>query len=182
METKEEALAFVEKELNIELKGVKKKSNELVFARAVYYYICREHLALSYADIGRPLEKHHATVLHSVRDIVPFIKTKQPYKGLIRRIDNIFDSIQAEKTASDVEFIDTEKIEVQIQLREKIRENEHLRQQLESLHAQYGKLEAKYSFITSQRDLKDIIDRIPKRKKEEMFNKMLTAARLVYNG
>lgn len=182
MENREEALSFVEKELKIKLRKVKKKSNELVFARAVYYYICKHHLGLSYMATGELVNKNHATVIHSYRHILPYIKKINPYRSLIERIDIMFASIEEQKRFDDQENIDAEKVMLKVNLKNKIIENEQLLLKIESLNRKIDTLQVKYGFLDSKKDLKDIVDRIPKYKREEMLEKMLTAARTVYNA
>ena len=50
------------------------RKRELVEARSVYYKVCRDKLFMGYQEIADSLEKNHATVLHSVKNVFPQLK------------------------------------------------------------------------------------------------------------
>jgi len=63
----------VEEYLNVDLnkRGVNGKHSRYrgdVIARSIYYGLCRELTPYSLEQIGRTLEQHHATVLHTINN------------------------------------------------------------------------------------------------------------------
>ena len=62
----EKILEIVEKETNFDL-NVKKRKRELVYSRAVYFKLAREHTKESLHRIGRLVNKDHATALHGIK-------------------------------------------------------------------------------------------------------------------
>jgi chromosomal replication initiation ATPase DnaA len=58
----------IEHYLNIDI-SIRKRLPRLVFARALYFGLCRELTKLSLAEIGDTLNKNHATVLHGLRKV-----------------------------------------------------------------------------------------------------------------
>jgi len=64
----------LEQELQINLdhrrdNGKHLRRRDYVYARALYYGICREVTNLSLDQIGRTLGQNHATVLHSIKNV-----------------------------------------------------------------------------------------------------------------
>ncbi|QDP50512.1 MAG: putative bacterial DnaA helix-turn-helix protein [Prokaryotic dsDNA virus sp.] len=60
--------------------NTRKRQN--VYARAIYFKLCKELTKLTLKEIGQTLNKTHATVLHSINNIFPAIKLydKKLYK------------------------------------------------------------------------------------------------------
>ena len=47
---------------------------DYVFARACYYYLCRNFGEMSFAKIAKSVNKNHATVMHSLKELPYIIK------------------------------------------------------------------------------------------------------------
>jgi chromosomal replication initiation ATPase DnaA len=58
----------VEEELNIDLENICRR-REYVYARALYFGLCKELTKDSLDFIGSTLDKNHATVLHNINNI-----------------------------------------------------------------------------------------------------------------
>lgn len=60
------------------------RKQELIFARHMFCYLCRKHLQMSLADIGRILMRDHSTIINAVSkasDLIEYDKiTKQRYE------------------------------------------------------------------------------------------------------
>jgi hypothetical protein len=59
---------FVEDNLGIVLTK-NTREREYVEARSLYFKLCRDFTSKSCSEIGRSLKKHHATVIHSVKNV-----------------------------------------------------------------------------------------------------------------
>lgn len=71
-----EIIDFINTELNIDIRK-KKKTNEYVFARTVYYKLAKELTNLPISEIGRQVNKDHCSVLHNLRNFDEVIKRKE---------------------------------------------------------------------------------------------------------
>lgn len=49
------------------------RKREVVYSRALYYKLCREHSDKSLEEIGKLLNKDHSTVLHGLNNTFPTI-------------------------------------------------------------------------------------------------------------
>ena len=70
---KKDIIRFINNELNIDITK-KKKTNEYVFARTVYYKLCRELTNAPLEEIGRQVNKDHCSVLHNLKNFDHIIK------------------------------------------------------------------------------------------------------------
>lgn len=61
---------FVESNLGIVLTR-NTRQREYVEARALYFKLCRDFTSKSWFDIGKTLDKNHATVIHAVNNVYP---------------------------------------------------------------------------------------------------------------
>ena len=52
---------------------INSRKRELVEARAFYYELARRLTTHTFQKIGDPLEKHHATVMYSLNNVVKFL-------------------------------------------------------------------------------------------------------------
>ena len=98
MENKLETLQkVIESRLDIKLnKNTRKK--EYIFARALFYALAYDGKRFTYSTIGKYMGKDHATVLHSVKNVLPQIMFDEKYKRLYDELSLILvDSID-EKT------------------------------------------------------------------------------------
>lgn len=61
---------LVETETGISLDS-KERNRKNVYARAIYFKICRDRTGLSLQQIGNTVNKHHASVLYSINNTFP---------------------------------------------------------------------------------------------------------------
>ena len=66
-------IRFINNELNIDITK-KKKTNEYVFARTVYYKLSKELTRTSLNEIGRQVNKDHCSVLHNLKNFEHIVK------------------------------------------------------------------------------------------------------------
>ena len=94
--TTKEIKVLVETELDID-KSNKSRKRKLVYARAIYFKICRDRTYLSLQEIGDTLNLNHATVLHAVKNVFPSFKLYNPeYLALYKKIINTDEYIPVE--------------------------------------------------------------------------------------
>ena len=65
--------SIVEKHTKIKLSKPTRQF-DYVFARSCYYYLCRSFGEMSFAKISATVEKNHATVMHSLKELPYIIK------------------------------------------------------------------------------------------------------------
>lgn len=98
----------------VDLNNQDKNSNRIqqnVFARMIYFTLCKEYTKLSLAAIGKTLKpsKDHSTVLYNVRQMDNFLTSpqnsnkeiKSQYNNIKSKIEYIKDKIKE----TDVDFI-----------------------------------------------------------------------------
>lgn len=110
---------------------------EYVFGRTLYYGLCKKYTHYSLASIGRSINKNHATVLHSL-------------KNLERDVINNTDHFFAEKWIRANEVIDDlfnnkdnmKKYDMRIQLSLLSSHNERLISQVNELKNELSKLQS----------------------------------------
>ena len=83
----QEIKKLVEQETNNSL-NTKTRKRDIVYTRAVYFKLCRIHTQQPLSNIGRPVGRDHATVLHGIRlfDNV-LIEYEQSYLELFTKLD-----------------------------------------------------------------------------------------------
>lgn len=57
---------LVERELDLDLSNPS-RLRAIVYARAVYFKLCRQHMSCSLSEIGMSVGRDHATVLHGIK-------------------------------------------------------------------------------------------------------------------
>ena len=76
---KNRIIKIVSDQLQIDLVGTAKhRKRNYVYARAIYYRITRDLTVESLADIGKPLKKNHATVVHALNNVFTSIESYEP--------------------------------------------------------------------------------------------------------
>lgn len=80
-------------ELDIKINSRKR---EIVEARAFYYELARRLTSYSFVKIGGSLDKTHATVMHSINNVVPFLDKEL--------IDKSINDLSYNKLVSITEF------------------------------------------------------------------------------
>ena len=71
-----EIIDFINAELKIDITK-KKKTNQYVFARTVYYKLAKELTNLPIAEIGRQVNKDHCSVIHNLKNFEEVVKRKE---------------------------------------------------------------------------------------------------------
>lgn len=87
----EEIKEVVEQETNEQL-DIRNRKREVVYARAVYFKLCKEHTRNSLARIGRSVGKDHATVLHGIKVFdyqIDVYEDAIEYKNIFLKLDKI---------------------------------------------------------------------------------------------
>jgi hypothetical protein len=88
---------LVENELGYNISG-KTRARQVVYGRAIYFKICKDRTNLSLQEIGETLNLHHATVLHSIRNVFPAFEMYNPeYMEIYNRIIKADEYIPADK-------------------------------------------------------------------------------------
>ena len=82
---------IVEKYAKIDISS-KTRIQKFVYTRAMYFYLCREYTILSLKEIGRSVNKDHATVIHGVKLFNDWISEHE--KGFIKMYEKIENEIQ----------------------------------------------------------------------------------------
>ncbi len=65
--------SIIEKETKLSL-NVKSRKREYIFARALYFKLCKEQTSNTLEKIGKSIGFSHANVMHSINKIYPEIK------------------------------------------------------------------------------------------------------------
>ena len=95
--TTTQIMNLVENELGYNISG-KTRARQVVYGRAIYFKICKDRTNLSFQEIGETLNLHHATVLHSIRNVFPAFEMYNPeYMEIYNRIIKAEEYIPADK-------------------------------------------------------------------------------------
>jgi len=95
--TTTQIMNLVENELGYNISG-KTRARQVVYGRAIYFKICKDRTNLSLQEIGETLNLHHATVLHSIRNVFPAFEMYNPeYMEIYNRIIKAEEYIPADK-------------------------------------------------------------------------------------
>ena len=95
--TTTQIMNLVENELGYNISG-KTRARQVVYGRAIYFKICKDRTNLSLQEIGETLNLHHATVLHSIRNVFPAFEMYNPeYMEIYNRIIKAEVNIPADK-------------------------------------------------------------------------------------
>jgi hypothetical protein len=125
---------IVEIETDSDLK-LKSRQREIVYARSIYYKLCKTHTRATLSSIGKSVKKDHATVLHGLRlfdDVITKYEDAQDYKRIHGKLDRMFRN----KSTSIERFVDPSNYYRQkykdalLELRKVRNENRMLKKQL----------------------------------------------------
>tara|TARA_R100001440_G_scaffold73735_1_gene98530 strand:- start:2464 stop:2871 length:408 start_codon:yes stop_codon:yes gene_type:complete len=125
---------IVEIETDADLK-LKSRQREIVYARSIYYKLCKTHTRATLSSIGKSVKKDHATVLHGLRlfdDVITKYEDAQDYKRIHSKLDRMFRN----KSTSIERFVDPSNYyrqkykDVLLELRKTRNENRMLKKQL----------------------------------------------------
>ena len=70
----------------------KRRTREMVYARAVYYRLCKDLTSHSLAEIGSCLHKDHATVLHGLK-VFEYLEFNKDY-SYIKAYEEMYDRLK----------------------------------------------------------------------------------------
>ena len=125
---------IVEIETDADLK-LKSRQREIVYARSIYYKLCKTHTRATLSSIGKSVKKDHATVLHGLRlfdDVITKYEDAQDYKRIHSKLDRMFRN----KSTSIERFVDPSNYyrekykDALLELRKVRNENRMLKKQL----------------------------------------------------
>jgi len=74
-----------------QMKG-KCRKRELNDVRQIAMWIIRKGTSMSFYDVGKVFNRHHATVLHAVKNVEGLIQTDNKYRADVEQILNHIDS------------------------------------------------------------------------------------------
>jgi len=161
---KEEIIEFyineIEQELNVDLFKYRSKTNEMVFARAVAYYIFMEGFGMSCTEIGKVFGKSHATVMHSINKIIPHLKTVPKY---YRVIDRLFMYTPMHKRLNKQAILDPD-LKVRHDMSNLLIINNKLTLDNRLLHEEIGKIHAELEAYRNGQRLLGILKDVPEEK------------------
>ncbi len=125
---------IVEIETDSDLK-VKSRQREIVYARSIYYKLCKTHTRATLSSIGKSVKKDHATVLHGLRlfdDVITKYEDAQDYKRIHGKLDRMFrnKSTSIERFVDPLNYYREKYKETLLELRKVRNENRMLKKQL----------------------------------------------------
>lgn len=183
MKTVTEVTKFVEDKLNLNLTSKvskNKRTRELVYARCVVYHICRSNFAMSLAEIGKPFGKDHATVLHNLNNVLHLVLQEEIYTDVINKANKIIEFDKESEVESVKKFFQLQDAEYEIaQLNA---ENRQLRKELSSLEEQTKELNRYIDSMPMHKELSMYFSRMTKSKRALAEERVLNAARMIYNA
>jgi len=115
-----EIIEFINAELNIDITK-KKKTNQYVFARTLYYKLAKELTNLPISEIGREVNKDHCSVIHNLKNFDEVVKRKE--------LKKIYDTFKEFPIQED-----------RVTYTQALTINEQLRTELLSLRQKYDQL------------------------------------------
>jgi hypothetical protein len=128
------------------------RKRQYVEARAIFYKLCREFTKLSLEEIGKQVDRDHASVLHGIRSLNNWIEYDNRIKNNLRILRNKVRNFEDEKDT--VIELDESIVLKYVQLKEQVKEQEEiindLRKALADItekHTRREKFYQKYGFI-----------------------------------
>jgi ADP-heptose:LPS heptosyltransferase len=115
-----EIINYINKELDIDITK-KRKTNQYVFARTLYYKLCKEYTNLPLTEIGAGVNKDHCSVLHNLKNFDEVIKRP--------KLKKIYDTFKLYPIEED-----------RLQYTDAIKLNEQLRNELLETKQKYTQL------------------------------------------
>ena len=95
--TTQQIKQLIETELNIEI-NAKSRKRKNVYARAIYFKICRDRTHLSLKELGDTLKLNHATELHGLNNVFPTFEIyNHDYMEVYSKIKNSEEYIPVEE-------------------------------------------------------------------------------------
>ena len=128
------------------------RKRQYVEARAIYFKLCRIFTQLSLEQIGKSVNRDHASVLHGVRSINTWVQVDKRMNNNMRILKNKIINYQVEKDKT-VELNESIVLKY-IQLKEQVKWQEEMIQKLNTdlneitiKHDKREKFYVKYGFI-----------------------------------
>mgnify|MGYP003626703200 FL=1 len=128
------------------------RKRQYVEARAIYFKLCREFTQLSLEQIGKSVNRDHASVLHGVRSINTWVQVDKRMSNSMHILRNKIINYQIEKDET-VELNESIVLKY-IQLKEQVKELEEINKTLSTdlneitiKHDKREKFYLKYGFI-----------------------------------
>lgn len=183
MKNIKEVTEFVEKHLNVDLTSKlnkKKRTDDLVLARCVVYHICRSNFGMSLAKIGANFDKDHSTVLHSLRTSLDFILSEKVYSDVIKRANAIIEMARGSEKDTVKEYLNLE--DLQYDYNKLKSENRQLKKELSSLEEQTKELRRYIDSMPMHKELSMYFSRMDSSKRALAEERVLNAARMIYNA
>ncbi len=150
----EEIKVYIENCLGINLSNRTRKRN-YVYARALYFKLCKEYTRLSLADIGSSVNMDHATVLHAINNVFPMVIQHD------RHLSDLYEDYRFSHK-HDIESI----FENYSRL---LRENIELRNEIKDVKESEGLLDRRFV---------DLYNEIPKQKINDVCDKLDTIVKV----
>lgn len=94
---------YVENQTGLDLSN-KSRERNYAYARAIYFYLCRQYTRNTTTQIGKSLGKNHATVLHAINNIIP----------TVLKYDKALASVCLDFKGGEVEYIDVRKRKIDL--------------------------------------------------------------------
>tara|TARA_R110002050_G_scaffold44879_2_gene106613 strand:+ start:561 stop:1067 length:507 start_codon:yes stop_codon:yes gene_type:complete len=138
---------YVESCLNLKLNVVSRKRS-YVYARAIYFKLCREQTKLSLADIAGTVNMDHASALHAINNVFPSIVFYDKY------LKDVYDDFRLDNIHKNENIYEN--------YARLLRENTTLKNDLNSIKEDGG-LEKRFI---------KLINKIPESKKEDVYIKL----------
>ena len=128
------------------------RKRQYVEARAIYFKLCREFTQLSLEQIGKSVNRDHASVLHGVKSINTWVEVDKRMKNSMHILRNkiINYQIETDETVELNESIVLKYIELKEQVKELEVMNKNLSTDLNEITEKHNKREKfylKYGFI-----------------------------------
>ena len=128
------------------------RKRQYVEARAIYFKLCREFTQLSLEQIGKSVNRDHASVLHGCRSINTWVEVDKRINNNMRILKNKIVNYQIEKDET-VELNESIVLKY-IQLKEQVKEQQEIIDKLNTdlneiiiKHDKREKFYVKYGFI-----------------------------------
>ncbi len=128
------------------------RKRQYVEARAIYFKLCREFTQLSLEQIGKSVNRDHASVLHGCRSINTWVEVDKRINNNMRILKNKIVNYQIEKDET-VELNESIVLKY-IQLKEQVKEQQEIIDKLNTdlneitiKHNKREKFYVKYGFI-----------------------------------
>ena len=148
---KETIKEIVESDFEISISRTTRK-RQYVEARAIYFKLCREFTQLSLEQIGKSVNRDHASVLHGCRSINTWVEVDKRINNNMRILKNKIVNYQIEKDET-VELNESIVLKY-IQLKEQVKEQQEIIDKLNTdlneiiiKHDKREKFYVKYGFI-----------------------------------